>query len=96
MMRYVLSPRAQSDLGEIWDYTVQNWSVEQAESYVRAIWSAIDRIADNPGRGRPCDDVRPGYFKFASGSHILFYRQISGGIDVVRILHKRMDFDRHL
>ena len=95
-MRYVLSPRAQSDLREIWDYTVERWGMEQAEIYVRTIRSAVERIAENPGQGRQCDEIRPGYFKYASGSHVLFYRRISDGIDVVRVLHQRMDFDRHL
>ncbi len=46
--------------------------------------------------GRACDDVRPGYRKHAVGSHVLYYRLISGEIiDVVRILHQRMDVPRH-
>jgi plasmid stabilization system protein ParE len=31
------------------------------------------------------------------GSHTLFYRMVAGdAIDVVRILHRRRDIDRHL
>jgi len=94
--RYVLSPRAQSDLDEIWDYSAANWGDDQAESYARQIQAAIELVANDPRRGRPCDDIRPGYSKFAVGSHVLFYRRIETGVDVVRILHQRMDFDRHL
>jgi len=40
---------------------------------------------------------RAGYRKLAAGSHVLFYRVMSeGDIDVVRVLHRRMDVDRHL
>jgi plasmid stabilization system protein ParE len=29
---------------------------------------------------------------YPSGSHVLFYRQMAdGGVDIVRILHERMD-----
>jgi toxin ParE1/3/4 len=35
------------------------------------------------------------YRKYAAGSHMLFYRHVESGIDIVRILHSRMDFDRH-
>ena len=52
--------------------------------------------ARDPRRGRPCDDVRAGYFRHPVGSHVVFYRRVAGGIDVVRILHQRMDFQRHL
>ena len=43
-----------------------------------------------------CDDVRTGYRKYPAGSHLLFYRLTPDGIDIVRILLQRMDFERHL
>ena len=33
---------------------------------------------------------------YPAGSHVLFYRNVKAGIDIVRILHSRMDFERHL
>jgi toxin ParE1/3/4 len=30
------------------------------------------------------------------GAHVLFYRLIADGIDIVRILHERMDYHRHI
>lgn len=95
--RYVLSPAAQIDLEQIWDYTHDRWGVDQAERYLRAVQHGIERAAANPRIGRACDEIRPGYRKLAAGSHILFYRVTDAGIiDVVRILHQRMDVDRHL
>jgi plasmid stabilization system protein ParE len=35
MSGYVLSPRAQADLEEIWDYSVEIWGTDRAEHYVR-------------------------------------------------------------
>ena len=97
MSRYVLSPAARADLESIWDYTCERWDIKQAEEYVREIQLAIERIVANPMIGRACDDVRPGYRKHAVGSHTLYYR-IGGGdmVDVVRILHQRMDVDRYV
>jgi toxin ParE1/3/4 len=43
-----------------------------------------------------CDDVRPDYRKYPVGSHILFYRVTKAAIVVVRILHQRMDVERHI
>jgi len=57
----------------------------------------LQRAAGNPRIGRACDEIRPGYRKLAAGSHMLFYRvSVEGVIDVVRVLHQRMDVDRHL
>jgi toxin ParE1/3/4 len=95
--RYVLSPAAQLDLEQIWDYTCDRWGEDQAEKYVREIERAIQRVVQNPMIGRACDEVRAGYRRHAVGSHTLYYRLAGAdGIDVVRILHQRMDVDRHL
>ncbi len=96
MSRYVVSPRAQEDLDEIWDYTAEHWGIDQAEAYIRLLQGAIETVASDPRKGRPCDEVRVGYRKYSAGSHVVFYRSIKAGIDIVRILHGRMDFERHL
>ena len=93
---YVLSPRAEADLDEIWDYTETTWGTAQAETYLREIGTAFDVIAADPRRGQDCSHIRAGYRKFAVGSHVIFYRMAGNTVDVVRILHGRMDFDRHL
>jgi toxin ParE1/3/4 len=95
--RYLLSPAAQADLEQIWDYTHDRWGVDQAEEYLRELQCAIERAAANPQIGRACDEIRPGYRKLAAGSHTLFYRATADGlVDVVRVLHQRMDVDRHV
>ncbi|WP_280212185.1 type II toxin-antitoxin system RelE/ParE family toxin [Nocardia cyriacigeorgica] len=97
MSRYLLSPAAQADLEEIYDYTCDRWDHDQAETYLREIQHAIERAAANPRIGRPCDDIRSGYRRLTAGSHTLYYRLTPAGqVDVVRVLHQRMDVDRHL
>jgi toxin ParE1/3/4 len=94
--QFVLSPRAIADLDEIWDYTVKHWGIAQAELYVRQLETAIKSVAAEPGLGRSWDEIRAGYKKYTAGSHVLFFRRTSTGIDVVRVLHRHMDSDRHL
>lgn len=97
MTGYRLTPAAQRDLASIWDYTAERWDLGQAEAYVNEIRGAVERIADDPRRGRPCDEIREGYLRYTVGSHLLFYRENSyGGVDVIRILHQRMDPTLHL
>lgn len=97
MSGYRLTPAAQRDISSIWDFTTDRWGVNQAETYVTEIRDAIERIAARPDRGRACDEVREGYLRYAVGSHLIFYRERSrGGVDVIRILHQRMDPTRHL
>jgi toxin ParE1/3/4 len=96
MTRCLLRPRAQRDLNAIWNHSVASWSVNQAETYIREIQRVCAMLAEDPRLGRPCEDIRAGYRKFRAGSHFVFYRIIEDGIDVVRVLHERMDFEQHL
>lgn len=91
-----LRPAAQRDLAEIWDYTRERWDADQADAYVREIAVALARIAEDPRRGRPCDEIREGYRRYGIASHHIFFVARSDGVDVIRILHQRMDPDRHV
>lgn len=97
MSRYLLAPAAVLDLERIWDYTADRWDIDQADTYLAEIRRAIERAAANPRIGRACDEIRLGYRKLPAGSHLVFYRvRADGVIDVIRVLHQRMDIDRHL
>lgn len=93
-----LTPRAGRDLGEIWDYTANRWGPAQAEIYLRSLQSALESLAAEPKRGRACDDIRLGYRRQPTGSHVIFYKasETADGIDVIRILHQRMDMPQDL
>jgi toxin ParE1/3/4 len=90
-----LSPGAEADLAEVWDNTQNRWGVGQAEAYVRQLWAHIRMLVTHPELGVSCPEIRDGYHKSRSGAHILFYRRTNHGIDIVRILHKRMDCALH-
>lgn len=96
MSRYRLTPAAQRDLSSIWDFTEERWDTRQAETYIAEIRAAVGRGADDPRRGHACDEIRTGYRQYGIGSHLLFYVESAEGVDVVRILHQRMDPMRHL
>ena len=96
MTEYRLSPLAEADLNDMFDYSLDRWGVRQAETYLRQIYEAVEAVAVTPKIGRSCDQIRAGYWRYPAGSHVIFFRISPYGIDVVRILHNRMDFDRHL
>ncbi|MGU3421925.1 type II toxin-antitoxin system RelE/ParE family toxin [Methylobacterium sp. D54C] len=96
-MRVRLSAAARRDLSGIWTYSAKRWDEAQADRYVRQFADSFDGLARGAVKGRNADDIRTGYFKLAVGSHVVFYRMGAAGvIEVVRILHQRMDIDRHL
>jgi toxin ParE1/3/4 len=90
------SPRAARDLDAIFDYTVVQWGLEQAERYTDAIEAACRELAEMPGLAPRCDHYRQGYRRRAIERHAIFFRETDYGIAVVRILHGSMDVRRHL
>ena len=98
MRRYRLSKLAEKDLAGIWRYTVDYWSREQANKYVNGLLNAFTEIAKAPESvGRSYEYVREGYRKYSYGRHIIFYIILDDGSTLTsRVLHERMDFDRHV
>ncbi|MCL2345329.1 MAG: type II toxin-antitoxin system RelE/ParE family toxin [Desulfobulbus sp.] len=95
MKSLVFSPAAQSDMEVIWDYTVERWGLDQADRYTDDIRDACHDLTSGRRQGRPVE-VRPGYLKYLIGSHVVFFRDHGDQLEVVRILHGRMDVGRHL
>jgi toxin ParE1/3/4 len=77
-------------------YSAAQWGIDQAEAYLLGLNTTMNILTGQPGLGRSIDNVRVGYFKFPTASHILIYRLKPGAIDFVRILHKSSDVDSHV
>jgi len=93
---FVISKKAVSDLEEIWLYTVEKWSVEQADRYYNLIFDEINYICKNPNAGKSKEHIRKGYLASKVKSHLIFYRVVNDTIEIIRILHERMDIENRL
>ena len=96
MKGLLVSPAAQADLIGIWEYTAERWSPEQADHYIRSFDEAFGDLAAGRKTGRDVPDIREGYFRLAVGSHFVFYRVASDFVDIIRVLHQRMDIPERL
>ena len=98
MADYILSPLAVADLEVIFEYTLQTWGEEQFDRYRRALTLALESLAKNPlARGSKArDDLMTGCRFFRVEHHYIVYRRAKDGIEVGRILHERMNFERQL
>jgi toxin ParE1/3/4 len=93
---YVISKKAVSDLEEIWLYTVEKWSKEQADRYYNLIFEEINYICKNGSAGKSMEHVRKGYRASKVKSHLIFYKIVKDTIEIIRILHERMDIENRL
>jgi toxin ParE1/3/4 len=52
---------------------------------------ALSPISDFPGMGAERDELKPGMRSYPVGEYLLFYVQVEGGIELVRVLHGMRD-----
>ena len=97
-MKFRISKEAGKDLENIWSYTFESWSVAQADRYLNLSIDEIEFLSINPHSGRDISEVRRGYFRSNIKSHSIFYRikQDQDVIEIIRILHQRMDIKDRL
>ena len=97
MGSFRLTNLAVADLRAIGLYTQETWGQAQRDRYLAKLDQAFFLLAQEPQRGRACDDIRADYRKYHVGRHLIFYRQaLDGMIDIIRILHDGMDIEAHI
>jgi toxin ParE1/3/4 len=97
MAKYELTNKAVEDLTEIWKYTCEEWSEQQADTYYTLLLDSCQDIANNPELGKNYEGIAKDLFGLKSNRHIVFYRKrIDQPIEITRILHERMDFKSRL
>jgi toxin ParE1/3/4 len=80
----------------VWLYTLSQWGQEQTEKYIDDLAAAFDLITSNPGLGKNCDNIRSGYRKHPTLRHVIYYRKVDYGIEIIRVLHDRQLAARHM
>ena len=96
MADYILSERAALDIEEIADYGLTKFGVTKSREYGQGLEVCLAQLAVSPLMGLGADELADGLRRFMYESHWIFYVQRFGGIRVVRVLQKNMDFLRHL
>ena len=94
--KYLISRTASSDLDSIWEYTFHKWSKEQADRYYTLIMSEIEFIASNITSGKPMYHVKKNYFASYVKSHMILFKRNKGIVEIIRILHQKMDVESNL
>ena len=92
MRAFTLTRKAKADLKSIAVYTQRRWGERQRRIYALQFDDTFHMLSETPSAGNKCDFIKLGYRKFPVTSHIVFYHSVSQSeIEIVRILHKRMD-----
>ncbi len=91
MKPFVLTPLAEQDLNEIWEYVAHD-SIEAADRVLRGLERAMRKLAKTPGLGHLREDLADPRHRFLLVySYLVVYRPKTKPLEVIRVLHAARD-----
>lgn len=77
---------AENDLLSIWRYIAGD-NPEAATRILRNIDEKCALLGENPKLGPARPDIAADLRYFTSGNYLILYREVSDGVEIVRVLH---------
>jgi toxin ParE1/3/4 len=84
--RYELTPKALADLDDVWRYSADIWSVDQADRYIDEIAQAFETLVRMPGLARERSEFQPPVRIHVHGQHLIIYLWDTDLVKVIRVL----------
>ncbi|UMY16548.1 type II toxin-antitoxin system RelE/ParE family toxin [Methylobacterium organophilum] len=91
-----LSRRAVGDIIEIYTRGAQEYGTQHAERYGAGLRALFRLLAANPGIARRRTEFSRPVRLHPYRAHLVAYTEQEDGILIVRVLHNRQDWPRHL
>jgi toxin ParE1/3/4 len=91
-----LRPKAARDLDDIADYTIAQWGHDQARAYLGDLRASITGLAEGAERHPVAELPFPSLRRMRCRHHLIYFMISGPHIDVVRVLHERMDASAQL
>jgi len=86
------TPRARQDLIEVWLYIATD-NEAAADRLLDRVGKILDMLRDTPKAGRERRELGQDVRSFAVNNYLLFYRETPAGVELIRFLSARLDFD---
>lgn len=96
MAGYHLTDKADADIDNIFVYSVENFGLERARTYVFGLHDTFDILAENELIGIDVGNIKFGHRRHMYESHSIYYRIDDHGIEIMRVLHMSQDALRNL
>ena len=88
--RVIQRPQAERDLIEIWQFIADD-NEPAADRLLDRFDRALLTLCDNPQIGRARPKLAPHLRSYPVGKHVVYYRPIERGIEIVRVLSGYLD-----
>lgn len=92
LLGYRITPKARQDLEDIWRYSADTWSLDQADVYIDSLFTVIDTLVAMPFLARERSEFKPPVRIHPAGRHLIIYRIEPAYLLVIRILGGQQDW----
>ncbi len=90
-----ISNPAARDLQAIAEYTQSEWGSKLKESFLNLIKQSFKTLSRSGNIGKQRDEIAQGLYSFSIKKHVVFIRETEDKFTVIRVLHGRMDMEKH-
>jgi len=94
-MQYLVTSPVEEDMVEIWRYTLRKWGEEQADLYIDTLLLRFIWLTENASLWKPRPELSPDLYSYVHKRHVIFFCATSEVMEILRVLHEKMDFPRH-
>ena len=90
---YVLTPLAEADLDDIWDYVAERFGFDLADGVLESLHRAFRLLAENSEIGHFREDIAPPPYSFWSlGPSLIVLRPDVRPVQIVRVVRGERDW----
>ena len=86
MAKFILSPRAEDDIRDIWHHIYRE-SPKSADALLARIYEKIERAAEYPFIGSPRTEIGLAARILVEGNYIIIYNPTDYGVFIVAIVY---------
>jgi len=97
-----ISDPAKKDLQKIGEYTQREWGSLQKKYYLGLFKKSFKTLSHSVSNesfvflSKARDEIVMGLFSYTVQKHVVYYRESEQAFLIIRILHSRMDPEKHL
>ena len=92
---YRLNPLAKQDVRKIYKFTKKNFGQTQADKYYNQLFDTFEKLDKGHINGKDYDIAHPKAKGYRIESHVVFFLRSGKNTEIIRVLHKSMDYIRH-
>ena len=90
--RLILRAAAEADLSDIWDYTAERWSLNQARTYASGLTHLLYLLCDQPEIAPLFGSFTPPVLIHRFRSDLMIFTADDAIVEVIRVVHSRSNW----